>query len=718
MYKGLAGTYSAVDISSIVQSHPNFTDNISFIALEQYVPVFWRMLKDNLKANLKPSLVIKTLFSTSKAGPAHPNALLGAPRDAFVWLNPDEHTGISRNLIKEWLQATANDRIWKLFRVSGKRYALVNQIIDSIGQGMKAPPGGSSAVLQSMFRQLVGGADNSDVRRTEPNILGRLHRIYEPAGKIRVVAIVDYWTNCVLKPLHDWMFDLLRVIPTDATFDQEGRLKEFSKRGYLDAWSIDLTAATDTIPLALYQTLMRPILGNHLVTLWTELLTGRNFLHKFARKTEREFHTPSDFDLVRYGRGQPMGALSSWSSMAMVHHLMVQFSAFIWNGKFYSDLFARDFLVGSHVEYIPFTWFQDYLILGDDLVIFHEGIAKEYLRLSEALGIKVGMTKSYISEIGFINFASQSYVSDTNVSPLSFKEFIGVDSLTTRAEFALRAGRRGWFDLTSSKWLAPLLKMFLGERIWKQVQTALSQGSSHPVVNWILSVLLVPGTGRFAYSGLPRVSIKHTLASLLKKSIIWTKPLKDLDLLTDEVSDWSLIVKILLGNVNSVYAEFLQNRKRLEAFKQWLELTMSVEGEEILQIVLHDQVAERMARWVERYRIPLKTLQVVLSMPSVLPHMLEIGSEMTLDQAVGLVVESLEELPRIPPYEMLDAAIAELRSARDTNLDRETKAFVRLLSLVGNVEHLYSYAAPGRRDLKLDPYSLSKKTNTGPPSSN
>ena len=693
MYKGLEGKYGPVDLSTIIQSHPNLDTDMAFITLKEFIPLFWKLVS-RLGGSLKPSLVIKTLFSTSKAGPAHPNAVLGAPRDASIWFKPDGHTGIRGNLILEWLEATGNEGVRKLFRVAAKRYDLVGEIISHVQKSTPLIPGVDPKVLSDRNISLIGGVDRLDIK-TMPRILGRLHDLYEPAGKIRIVAIVDYWTNAVLKPLHDWMFDLLRVIPSDATFDQEGRLKEYATKGFKDAWSIDLTAATDTIPLALYRVLMGPILGEHLTSLWLELLTGRNFLHKFAKKSEREFHSPTDFDLIRYGRGQPMGALSSWSSMAMVHHLLVQFAAFLWSSKFHSDVFARDYLAGIHPDKIKSEWFEDYLILGDDLVIFHEGIAKEYLRLAEALGIKVGIQKSFISEDGFINFASQSYVDDKNVSPLSFKEFIGVDSLTSRAELALRAGRRGWFDLTSSKWIAPLCKMFLSERIWSKVQLNLNQGSSHPIVSWILSVLLVPGSQRFADSGLPRVSIKHTLSTMLKKSVIWTKPLKDLGSLSNEWKDWSLIVKILLGNVNSVYGEFLQNRKRLEAFNKWLELTMSVEGEEILQIILYNQISERLDKWIKRYRVPLKTLQVVFSLPSIQPHMLEIGSEMTLDEATTLIAEATEAMPRIPPYEMLDAAIADLRSARQSSSQRECQAFARLLALVGNVEHLHSYTTPG-----------------------
>jgi hypothetical protein len=58
----------------------------------------------------------------------------------------------------------------------------------------------------------------------------RLHFIPEAAGKVRVIAIADCWTQWLLKPLHDWIFACLSCIPQDGTFDQEAPLK------LLDQW--------------------------------------------------------------------------------------------------------------------------------------------------------------------------------------------------------------------------------------------------------------------------------------------------------------------------------------------------------------------------------------------------------------------------------------------------------------------------------------------------
>lgn len=56
--------------------------------------------------------------------------------------------------------------------------------------------------------------------------MGRLVKLYEAAGKIRVIGVVDPITNWLLKPLHDWIFSILAQIPQDGTFNQDKPLKE------------------------------------------------------------------------------------------------------------------------------------------------------------------------------------------------------------------------------------------------------------------------------------------------------------------------------------------------------------------------------------------------------------------------------------------------------------------------------------------------------------
>lgn len=81
---------------------------------------------------------------------------------------------------------------------------------------------------------------------------GRIRKLtYFPdrEDKVRVVAILDYFSQSVLKPLHHYLFRALRKIPQDCTFTQ-GSFKDKLKDAEV-FYSIDLTAATDRFPIHL-----------------------------------------------------------------------------------------------------------------------------------------------------------------------------------------------------------------------------------------------------------------------------------------------------------------------------------------------------------------------------------------------------------------------------------------------------------------------------------
>lgn len=146
-----------------------------------------------------------------------------------------------------------------------------------------------------------------------PRTLGRLAMKMEPAGKVRIFAIVDGWTQSILRPLHDFLFDVLRNIPQDGTFDQYAPLSRLVKKGLPFLGSYDLSAATDRLPISLQKDILRTLFGDLFAESWAYLLVGRSYLFKGERYT--------------YSVGQPMGALSSWAMLALTHHLIIQTAA-------------------------------------------------------------------------------------------------------------------------------------------------------------------------------------------------------------------------------------------------------------------------------------------------------------------------------------------------------------------------------------------------------
>lgn len=74
--------------------------------------------------------------------------------------------------------------------------------------------------------------------RTRPEN-GRFGVKLEGAGKIRVFAICNPILQTLLRPVHDWCMSVLRLLPTDGTYNPPlDRLKGFKK-----LYSFDLKAA-------------------------------------------------------------------------------------------------------------------------------------------------------------------------------------------------------------------------------------------------------------------------------------------------------------------------------------------------------------------------------------------------------------------------------------------------------------------------------------------
>jgi hypothetical protein len=74
----------------------------------------------------------------------------------------------------------------------------------------------------------------------------------------------------------------------------------------------------------------------------------------------QEFTTPDGESTINYIVGQPMGAKSSWPMFTLSHHIIVQYAALS---------------VGYN------CWFNNYIMLGDDIVINDNNVAKAYIEI-------------------------------------------------------------------------------------------------------------------------------------------------------------------------------------------------------------------------------------------------------------------------------------------------------------------------------------------------
>lgn len=262
--------------------------------------------------------------------------------------------------------------------------------------------------------------------------LGVLGIKLESAGKVRVFAIVDCWTQWVLKPLHDAVFELLRIIPQDGTFDQLAPLERLLERlpKGTPIFSYDLSAATDRLPLLFQKVLMSFFLTSWGAECLGQILVGRAFR---VPSMPPGVENPDPATHVHYECGQPIGALCSWALLAFTHHVIIQWAAF---------------RAGYHQHELD--WFEDYAVLGDDVIIGNKKVAAEYVALMDLLGVQIGLHKSLVSPKGrALEFAKRFFAYAQNASPAPFLEFFsGISSLSALVELSRK------YELTLGQYLS------------------------------------------------------------------------------------------------------------------------------------------------------------------------------------------------------------------------------------------------------------------------
>jgi len=276
----------------------------------------------------------------------------------------------------------------------------------------------------------------SNVRAEYTGDLGKLGFKEEAAGKLRVFAMVDPFTQWLFKPLWNAILAVLDRIPQDGTLDQlrpvNALLKNRSKGPF---YSFDLSAATDRLPILVQQQLLARFVGSWAATIWATLLVGRAY-----KVPGNDYGI--DVDEVFYEAGQPMGALTSWGMLAFTHHFMVQWAA------------HRAGVVSSS------SWFPHYAILGDDIVIADKATADEYVKICAELGVQIGLAKSLLSSSGTaLEFAKRTFVRNNDVSAVPFTEYwVSIQVVEAGLEFArkyslsaaefLRLHGAGWRTLS------------------------------------------------------------------------------------------------------------------------------------------------------------------------------------------------------------------------------------------------------------------------------
>jgi hypothetical protein len=225
------------------------------------------------------------------------------------------------------------------------------------------------------------------------SIHSKLTQFPEKAGKTRTIAIIDYYSQRCLKPLHKGIMDILASLVSDGTYSHQnvGKYAQQKTDDKSFIYCADLTAFTDRFPSLIQRVLLDELVKDKdLSQAWWTLLAERTF--KLAWSDEK----------VTYKCGQPMGAYASWPLCSLAHHLLVEYSAY------------KAGIKSSK---------ESYRLIGDDVIITDEKTAQNYQKFIQSLGIEINLGKTVISkqasDYSGAEVAKQLYLNGTCLSPVT-----------------------------------------------------------------------------------------------------------------------------------------------------------------------------------------------------------------------------------------------------------------------------------------------------------
>jgi len=432
---------------------------------------FWKILPGTRPSDIKTSA--SYIFRSQSAGPNTYNAIYSYFTDLCWWAQSEEDYAI----FKDYCLKSKSYVLWSKFDNG------ISLLFNLLTAGARIPIKGSFSYDGTIDGEAAINTlpKERNVKKTgkvgyvSPQSLvtplrgGQLALKVEPAGKVRVFAIADIWTQSVLSPLHKSIFRVLKGLPNDGTMDQDLAYARCQTKAVIakEAYSIDLSSATDRLPMLIQEPILDHLTGTPgFGKSWSKLLTNREWILPTTYSLSEEFQglgLPFGKGL-KYATGQPMGALSSWGMLALTHHYVVQFAA--------HRVKARG--LGE--------WYDNYEILGDDIVIFDSSVASEYGIIMNTLGVGTNPHKSIPAPSKSVcEFAKRTSLNDSDVSGLSWKEFLQGNNLPGKINLALRLGERMIINEAS-------LKAIL-VRFGSDMKTQLKAGVAHGLIGILGSLL-------------------------------------------------------------------------------------------------------------------------------------------------------------------------------------------------------------------------------------
>jgi hypothetical protein len=277
---------------------------------------------------------------------------------------------------------------------------------------------------------------------------------------------------------------------TDKTFGQSiAPFGKFDEKYF----SYDLTAATDRIPIQVYEKVLRYHFGDKYSQAWVRIKSRLPFSYESGS--------------YKYNTGQPMGLYSSWAMLAYAHHIIVRVASLRCNIKH----------------------FKDYRILGDDIVIRNTQVANAYVQIMTDLGVGISKEKSMVSEDTF-EFAKRIFTKGREITGFPLAAVVNTLDLSfvEMSTVVLEANKRGYL-IRDPEWVESLTLIYkskfpTGSRAYREARKVYSLFIGKQIKNKEVSPDLVSSLFPNVYlscvtslDDLREIIFKEVLAGLSKQ---------------------------------------------------------------------------------------------------------------------------------------------------------------------------------------------------------
>lgn len=312
-------------------------------------------------------------------------------------------------------RTTLADLVWPVADMSESNRALLSRHHILLAKVLKQDaPGLYAHIMLRMSRMPYGPQMYSDLR--QPPVIGKIGLIQERGMKLRAVANPFRVWQIALTPLGDFLFEVLRTLEWDCTFDQS-KGDAFIRDSLAQSktlYAFDLSNATDRFPIKVQIDTVKTLLSRLALFIKAEKCSKDKTAYT-VEDLDRSLNLFADLargrwecgplaafngnnGYLQWKTGQPLGLYPSFALFALTHGLLLR---------------RCEDEVGVQ---------GSFRVLGDDVIINHPEVASRYKEVILSLGCEISDTKSLVSK-AFGEFAGKLVGQEGPVSVEKWKGF-------------------------------------------------------------------------------------------------------------------------------------------------------------------------------------------------------------------------------------------------------------------------------------------------------